>query len=401
MPWCTPAYGQRSFDLLPGTIERLLTGTTGRPALFGGLGDRTFDRVVLVYLDAFGWRFVERHADHPLLARARDEGLLLKLTSQFPSTTAAHATTIHSGLPLADHGVYEWFVYEPLVDRLIAPLLFSFAGDDERGTLPLAPTDVFPDQAFYADLAEAGVQSFVSQSADHAFTPPNQPMLRGARSYGYSSPEDGLAALRDALADPGYGLLYLGELDGLMHDLGPDAPEVIAAMDAMLTLLDRSFFGSRFAADAFPDDTLVLLTADHGMAPVDPATTLYVNELWPALADHLRQGADGKPLAPAGSCRDLFLHALPESVAEVVDRLAELLDGRAEVRPVADLLDQGLFGANPSERLCGRLANVAVLPFLGESVYWREPGRFEQTLLGQHGGLTAEEMEIPLLGLVT
>ena len=52
----------------------------------------------------------------------------------------------------------------------------------------------------------------------------------------------------------------------------------------------------------------VLLTSDHGMTPVDPVTTVYVNELWPELPALLGTGADGKPLAPAGSCRDLFLH---------------------------------------------------------------------------------------------
>jgi hypothetical protein len=34
-------------------------------------------------------------------------------------------------------------------------------------------------------------------------------------------------------------------------------------------------------------------------------------------------------------------------------------------------------------------------------VYWLEPGRFEQRFLGQHGGLSANEMEIPLASWVT
>ena len=41
-----------------------------------------------------------------------------------------------------------------------------------------------------------------------------------------------------------------------------------------------------------------------------------------------------------------------------------------------------------------------VLPHYGEAVFWHEPGRFVQDLRGQHGGLSPQEMEIPLLAWV-
>src|SRR6266699_634460 len=69
--WRLPAYGSRSFDLLPATVERLLTATAGGLEIDVALLDDRYDHVVLVYFDAFGWQFVERHADHPLL---RDAG---------------------------------------------------------------------------------------------------------------------------------------------------------------------------------------------------------------------------------------------------------------------------------------------------------------------------------------
>jgi hypothetical protein len=54
-----------------------------------------------------------------------------------------------------------------------------------------------------------------------------------------------------------------------------------------------------------------------------------------------------------------------------------------------------------SERLLDRIADLVVLPYAGESVFWHEPGRFEQNYFGQHGGLTPGEIEIPLLAFVT
>ena len=93
-----PLHEGYTFIALPATVERLLLGGEGglpRAAL--AAAPEPVERVVLVLLDAFGWRFFERHADeHPLLRRMLAEGTVAKLTTQFSSTTAAHM-----GAPLA------------------------------------------------------------------------------------------------------------------------------------------------------------------------------------------------------------------------------------------------------------------------------------------------------------
>jgi hypothetical protein len=391
--WCRPEQGRRCFDQLPATVERLLTGATDGPALDAPLLRERHERVVLVYLDAFGWTFLERHADHPLFDRARADGVLLQLTSQFPSTTTAQVTTIHSGLTVAEHGLYEWHVYEPSLDRLITPLLFSFAGDGGRGTLTghLEPDELFPTTSFHASLGESGIRTSVVLPAAIAPTAPNLALLRGTDVRSFEDPERAFAVAVGALdAGSQHVHVYVETIDSLMHAVGPDDPLADAAIRMVLDALSET---------VFPAGTLVLLTADHGMSPVDPARTVYVNEVWPELAAYLETGADGKPLAPAGSCRDLFLHTRAECVPEVCEGLGERLDGLAEAVAVEELVAEGII-AEPSARLRARLANVVVLPRHGEAVYWREPGRFEQSLHGQHGGLSPQEMEIPLTAWV-
>jgi len=408
--WVAPEVGGACFAGLPGTITTLLTGDAIAPplppALLGALGARA-ERVVLVYLDAFGHALASRHAGHPLLARALAEGAFARLTSQCPSTTTAHMPTIHSGQPVGEHGLYEWFMLEPRLERLIAPLPFMYAGDGRTPLAPdLRPEDLYPARTLYEWLGERGVASAVTGPIGYSASPTSGALLRGASStLGFFEPGDGLEALAAqiaALPTPAYGFAYLDELDSLMHKVGPPADgggsHVDDELDHLLGLIERRLLAR------LPPGTLVLISSDHGMTAVSPPGTIYLNAGEPGerIARHVRPSADpdGHPLAPAGSCRDLFLHARPGQVEELVGELRALLGPRAEVRRAGELLDAGLFGPAPARALTDRLGDVVVLPELGEAVYWYTPGRFRQALWGQHGGLSALEMEIPLIALV-
>ena len=136
----------------------------------------SYDVVVLFLVDGFGWRFFERFQDAPFLKRIAKGGTIEKLTSQFPSTTAAHLTTIHTGLPVGVSGIYEWYIYEPALDRIIAPLLFSYSGTRERDTLKAVKADpsvIFPRGTFYSELKQMGVAPYVFGARD--YTPPPFP----------------------------------------------------------------------------------------------------------------------------------------------------------------------------------------------------------------------------------
>jgi hypothetical protein len=57
----------------------------------------------------------------------------------------------------------------------------------------------------------------------------------------------------------------------------------------------------------------------------------------------------------------------------------------------------GYFGPVISPRFQSRVGNLVILPYRGESVWWFEKDKFEQKFHGHHGGLTKQEMEIPLI----
>ena len=133
-----PLYDDYAYSCIPSTISKLLTGEGEKPLSADTVAGtyEKFDAAILFLIDGFGWEFFEGfRSKHPFLSRFEREGVASKISSQFPSTTAAHITSINTGLQVSETGIYEWFYYEPTVDRMIAPLLFSYAGDHESGTL--------------------------------------------------------------------------------------------------------------------------------------------------------------------------------------------------------------------------------------------------------------------------
>jgi hypothetical protein len=374
-----PLYDGYGFAQIPQTIRYCLTDSEQKGIPFGPRDDlyQKYDTVILFFVDAFGWRFFEQYAQQaPFLRRAVDQGLVSKLTSQFPSTTAAHVTAIHTGLPVGQSGVYEWFYYEPLLDRMIAPLLFSFAGDAPRDTLKpagVSARSLFPAHTLYQDLQPHGVDSVVLQHHTYAHSPYTKVVTSGARVVAYRTLPEALVTLGqllDAQKRKAYYFLYIDSIDTICHRHGPESAHTAAEIEVFLATMELIFHKSMVAKQR---RVLFLLTADHGQVAIDPATTIYLNQRFPQLLPYLVTNRAGQPLAPAGSSRDMFLHIKEEYLDQAHTFLQHELQGRAEVRRVRELIEQGFFGANPpSAAFMSRVGNLVILPYQHESVWWYE-----------------------------
>jgi hypothetical protein len=377
-------------------------GFAGLPARLAGLlADRRYDAVVLFLVDGFGWCFFDRFQQTGFLEKAARRGQVEKLTAQFPSTTSAHITTLHTGLPVGEHGVFEWNIYEPDLEAIITPLLFSFAGTPERDTLKQAgakPRRLFPFTSLYPGLKKQGVSSHILQHREYTPSTYSDLLFRGAAMRGYRTlPEAlvNLGLLIEKTPAPTYCFLYYDRIDAVSHEYGPGAPQTEAEIQATLTTMEQILQPGKFGGKK----VLCLLTADHGQVAVDPTATVYLNReaRFAGLRECLRTDRLGNPLVPAGSARDFFLYTRAGMLDQARALLASGLEGQAEVRTVAELVSAGAFGLKISETFLARAGDLVILPFAGESVWWYEKDRFEQRFRGHHGGLTPEEIEIPLL----
>jgi predicted AlkP superfamily pyrophosphatase or phosphodiesterase len=382
-----PRYDEGGFAGIPERIK-------------GAFASGKYDAIVLFLVDGFGWRFFERFQEAPFLKRIAKQGQVEKLISQFPSTTAAHLTTIHTGWNVGQSGVYEWIYYEPQLDALIAPLLFSYAGSYYRNDLSstgIHPPLLYPRGLFYPELKKRGVNPYVFGMREYTPSTYSNAVMAGADIYPYKTLSEAfvnLGILLEEQTGPAYVHLYFDKIDTLAHNYGPTAPQTEAEIETFLLIVEyyfeRIFKGKK--------RILFLMTADHGQVEVDPATTIYLNRepRFAGIERFLKTNLKGQLLVPAGSARDLFLYIKDDLLEEAQEFLKHPLEGKADVMKTEFLIENGYFGPEVSSRFRERVGNLVILPYRYESVWWYEKDKFEQRFYGHHGGLTPQEMETVL-----
>lgn len=392
-----PIYDGYSFACIPATLEKLLTGAASGallpPDCFGGSYPAP-ERVVLVFVDSFGWEFWQRYGERSRLMRdVIGGGVLTPISALFPSTTAASVTTLNFGCLPAEHAVYEWNLYVPAFGETIQSLAFRTLG---RHGVPCKSKGfdiramVLGGETLHRRLARQGVRSIQLAHKDYAFSPYNTLASAGATVIPHGSLPEAVGQLREAIRTvPGKALIqfYWAGLDTIAHIAGPGTPQHEAAVLEFWQTLDTALDGIKSPG------TLVLFTADHGHVGCRAEDTIYVNERWPELNGWLAQSPTGQTIWPNGSPRDMFLHIAEPYRRQAMATLSRGLDGVAEILAVDDALAAGLFGSvTISPELRRRLGDILVLPYLGSFVWWHEPGIMANRFHGHHGGLSREEM---------
>jgi Type I phosphodiesterase / nucleotide pyrophosphatase len=401
-----PVYADYSFGNIPDTIELLLTGTKARGPLlpadcFGGSYPRP-QKVVLFFVDSFGWQFWQEN-QHRFRATRRviEEGTLTPISALFPSTTAASVSTLNLGVLPAAHALYEWNIYIPAYGEVIQSLAFTPLGRHPRDACLKKGYDpgelLKVHETLHQRLARHGIRSVQFSHSSYAGSAFNRVASAGAEVVVHNTPAEAMVQLRQALLNTtGKALLsfYWAALDSIAHYYGPGTPYHAAEIASFWHTLDAVF------RDIDSPDTLYLFTADHGHVHTPAESTIYLNERIAELAACLPVSSTGNTIYPNGSPRDVFLHVRPERKAEVLGVLNQHLNDDALILPIEEALGQGLFGPQPiSDELRRRLGDILILPYRNRFIWWREKGRLQNTFHGHHGGLLPEEV-ITVLGAI-
>lgn len=345
-------------------------------------------RVVLLIIDGLGHDFLSAQTGSFL-----HRHLHCRLSSVFPTTTASAITTYHTGLAPQQHGLTGWFIWLRELGSVTAILPFrpryGGPGYAAQGVEPRAIFDSPPLADTLGVPTTIVTQDWLADSVYSLATAGN------TQRIGYADMDELFAAIRSAVTDPGerrFVYAYWPGLDSKAHKTGANSAQTLAhfqALDAGIEALARSL-------DALPGgaDTLLLVCADHGFTDIDPARRVWLED-HPRLANTLALPLCGEP-------RAAYCYLKPGRTREFVDYVQGELTELCTPVPAAQLLEEGWFGlGSPHPRLHERIGDYVLMMHAGAIIKDRLLGEAAFEMRGVHGGLSPEELYVPLISYQT
>ena len=370
-------------NLMASLGQALGGGGNGYPALevadLSGLARAR--NVLLLVIDGLGYRYLQEQAADTSLC----QNCVASITSVCPSTTASAVPTFLTGLPPQQHGLTGWFTYFSELGSVLAILPFR----TRLGYMPIADSTVSPGDlsgvdSFYDGLPVASHIIMPDRIAHSSF---NRAFCRGASIWPFSGlPALSQTVLRVVAQSEGRSFVYAywPEFDALAHEFGVGSRQVADHLQE----IDRFF--QRLLAELQGTDTLVLVTADHGFIDTRAETTVRLSD-HPQLAEVLMAPLCGEP-------RLAYCYVHPNRTSQFERYVAERLSHQTELFPSAQLLAEGWFGlGNPHPRLKDRIGHYALLMKDDFKITGELPGELPLQHIGVHGGLSPEEMYVPLI----
>ena len=356
-------------------------------------------QVVVVLADGLGLgqlRALCAAGDIPFIAsiveraRRHDQAQLIEATTVFPSTTAAAIATLHTARTPQEHGNLAYFVWLEEFSQVTQMLRWG-PGVHRRGSFfddpRIDPRRYAKVGSIYSRLRARGVVPYIIQPELFRLEAMDRMHAAEAGYAGYYLPSSMSVRIRDLLEQrpwgdaPGYVYAYWAGIDSVAHVSGPQSAD--HATEA--ALFDRAL--ERALASRSPGDTLVILTADHGHAFTDP------DKLIDLVGDGRLRSLLRNPIA--GEPRLAFLHT------DKADQVREYLERRYPdsffFLDREEAIAAGLFGRGDAEIARQRIGDV--LAMLGNdraaSIVKVDGQIFRHR--GSHGGMSPEEMNIPVL----
>lgn len=364
---------QHSIVNLAATWQQYL-GKTPRhatiPALTKVLSAHHYQNIVYFVVDGMGSRVMAKHLPENSYLRRHQTA---ELTSVFPSATTVATTALLSGLTPAEHGWLGWTV------DFNGSVIELFPNRSYVSRLPLPEPDfakhhlpyeyIFRNQTKAADYTIMPDKVYCTVDATTNLTYHN---WRGMTKH-----------ITNLCHQPGEKFIYCYnyQLDGLMHCYGPSSrhtKSLLRKIDRSLAKLVRS-----------NPNTLFVVTADHGQIDLQGTVNLYQDQaVLDCLAHPPALEARGMSFKLKPGMTTAFQHAMQKYAADFV------------LFPTKTLIDYSVFGTfdqHQYQQLLGDFIAVGtqtnkMLVYKPDEAYTKNhPTR------GQHGGLTPEEMYVPLI----
>lgn len=338
-------------------------------------------KILLLVIDGLGANYLADVAGGSELARYCRR----RLTSVFPSTTASAITTLMTATSPAQHGLNGWFIHDARFGGVISPLPLEARGKQGPIEGRRVAARLFRQPSMFRGAQRPVV---MVSPAEIAFSAYSRHHARGARIRSYQGlpefEEEIVGAVTSLGPEGGLVHAYYPKFDGLSHMFGCRSDKALSCFE----LVDQLF--ARLKDRLAGTGTRILVTADHGFIDSSPERTLELHpddEVMTMLA------------APLFGERRLAFCALRAGAeAEFEAWAAATLPGKGVLMSGADCRASGVLGpGRPNARLQERVGDYVLLMEPGWTVIDEIEGERVFELIGVHGGMTADEMLVPLV----
>ncbi|WP_235001796.1 alkaline phosphatase family protein [Arcanobacterium ihumii] len=325
-------------------------------------------RVCVVLVDGLGSEQLIARRGHA--RNLRNLNIDNFITSVIPATTAAGITSFGTGKLPGQTSMAGYALKSPVNDRVFSLISWNDTIHD--------PQEWQREPTLFELLGERTRETVLIQPAKFIGSGLTLAALRGVRALSAESLSDRVeAAVSELRSGTKMCYLYWGNLDSIGHKHGWESEQWINELE---------LFDSEFGVllRRLPPDTLVVLTADHGM--IDAGAKIDI-----ASSPELRQDID----VVAGEERAFQIYTRDGD--GVATRWRDAVGDHAWVLTKEEVISHGLLG--PVNDLT-KTAIGDVIVFSKDSTGFVD-SRVHSTsainMVGVHGSLTPAEMHIPLI----
>jgi len=349
------------------------------------LVDERSNKVLLVVIDGLGYeKLMGLAEDDEKLKEILGSFNLQRMTTCFPTSTVSGLFSILSGKPPGEHGLFDWVSYSKDLEMRYYPLPFEAVDDEDQ--------EEFEEKAKKEDIQPETIpESLPGEVKKYEIQPGDIVDEETERKKAYENIVEGLVKTRKAVENEdgkSFFYLYIGALDKSSHENGPDEKESEELVKELFRLMKENIIEGL-------DDLTVIVTSDHGFMDIENSVDIREgSKLAERIYPHLKE-QNGRKIKPVGGPRAVNLHVKDDKVEEVMDILNEELDADLELFKTETMLEEGFFGQGEiSEEFAENLGNLTLV-MTGNSIITFEP--YDDYYEGMHGGLTEEELYVPLL----
>ncbi|GAK60539.1 type I phosphodiesterase/nucleotide pyrophosphatase [Candidatus Vecturithrix granuli] len=337
--------------------------------------------VILFVIDGFGYNYL-LHQTPDTFFHKHLQG---KITSVFPSTTASGITTFLTGLAPQQHAVTGWFMHLKEIGSVAVSLRFQprccEASLRKDG---VSPETVFGNANIYQQIQR---QSYSFHHREIAGSDYNTRINQCPQKLSFTTMNGCLRQLKQTMIanhEKKFLYAYWGNFDELCHEHGTRSQQVNAHYQELV----KKF--TAFAQAIRGTDTLLLITADHGLIDTAPGKIIEM-KMHPTLRETLILPLCGEP-------RVAYCYVRPSKTQQFERYIQQHFRGMCDLYRSEELIERKYFGLfAPDSRLHDRIGDYVLIMRDNYIIKDFLLGEEEKMHLANHGGLSAEEMFIPLI----